>query len=306
MRVERSPPGVRHDPPRLAGKAAGEQPPELRRRYGASADDVDRAGVERDELLAAERDAQRLRRRRQVPLDEHVVVADRRMPGRVEPRRHERPLCSGEDAGTARRIDVGPVVERVGVARALDALVGARAAAGVDAAAVQHGDRCLQLVHLRVVDEVAGDDDGLRRERVQRPHGRQQHVRRERLLRPERGRERGPEPVEELHARRRLLVDDVGIGDLREDGELVADLRRRRELGPVEQRLAGPRSRKPSPSRSTNVASSVDDERGEGPEPKQPISRKASNGRAAARRIRNARARARSRRRREAVSRCGG
>ena len=141
----------------------------------------------------------------------------------------------------ARRVEVGPVEERVRPLRRLDAGVSGAAGVRVDAAAVEDRQRLVELDRLRRVDQVAGHEHRVGREAVDGAHGGGEHLRAERLLRPERGRERAAEAVEERDARRRLLVAHVGVGDLGERGEDGAGPRGRREVGAVGERLAGAR-----------------------------------------------------------------
>ena len=166
------------------------------------------------------------------------MVADNRVPRRLQADGVEGTLGLRQQPGVPRRVDVGPVVVRIRVRRRLDSLVAGRAAVRVDAAAAQDRQRLVKLVQLVVVDQVAGLDHGLRMKRVQRAHHRVEHVPAQRLLRPEGRRERSAAPVEQLEPGRRLLVDDVRVGQLREQGEPLDRLRRRRELGAVDERLA--------------------------------------------------------------------
>ncbi len=102
----------------------------------------------------------------------------------------------------ARRVHVRAVVEGIGIVRRLDALIAARAAHRVNDAAVQNRRRFGELVRLRVVDEVARDNDRARMERVQRTDGGGEHLSGQRFLRPERRCERQAEPVEQLEPSR--------------------------------------------------------------------------------------------------------
>ena len=96
----------------------------------------------------------------------------------------------GEQPRMARRVEVGAVEERVGVAGLLHALVAGRARVGVDRRR-RRARRAPGRARLRVgVEQVAGDDGRVGREPVRRPHGRGEHLRAERLLRPERRAER--------------------------------------------------------------------------------------------------------------------
>ena len=108
--------------------------------------------------------------------DEQVVVAGRRVPRRAQAGRAERPLGRGEQPGVARRVDVGAVDRRVGVRRP-PARPGSRGApeSGSHAPAVEHRARQRQLVGLRVVDEVAGDEHGVGARRV-RPRARRRRA----------------------------------------------------------------------------------------------------------------------------------
>ena len=95
----------------------------------------------------------------------------------------------------------------------------------------------VELVALRVVGDVAGDEDGLRLLPVERADGGVERLCGERLLRAEGRRERGADAVQERHPRGRLLVADVGVGQLPERRERPAELGL---LAAVGQRLAGP------------------------------------------------------------------
>ena len=83
----------------------------------------------------------------------------------------------------ARGIDVRAVVVRIRIRPRLHALVARPPASGRDAPASEHRDRFVELVLLRVIDEVARDDDGLRRELVDRLDRRGEDLAGQRLLR---------------------------------------------------------------------------------------------------------------------------
>ena len=223
----------------LAGQAAAEQV-------------VDRAGVQGALRRPTRSDGSGLTSTRspvatassgragQLAGDEQVVVAGDGVPGGAQPRRAERALGAGEEAGMAGRVDVGAVVRRVRVARALDAVVAGRAAVGVHETAVERALRPGHLVRLGVVDEVAVDDDRVGPGGVERADGGRQDLEGERLLGAEDGGERRPEAVEEHRPRRGLLVAHVDVGEDPERAEHAARGRGGREVGPVAQRLAGP------------------------------------------------------------------
>jgi hypothetical protein len=137
-----------------------------------------------------------------------------------------------------RRVDVGAVVVRIRVRGGLHALVAGGAAVRVDAAVAQDRQRLVQLVALRVVDQVARDDDRLGLQRVQGLHRSRQHLPAQRLLRAEGGGEGRTAAVEQLQPRRRLLVHHVRVGQLGEERDPSHHAGARRELRPVDQRLA--------------------------------------------------------------------
>jgi hypothetical protein len=134
-----------------------------------------------------------------------------------------------------------PVVERVRVRSRLYALVAGAAAVGIDPTSAQDRERLVELVSLVVVDQVPGLHDRVRPQLVDRHDRRIQDLGRQCLLRPEGRCERRAEPVEPLHACRRLLVSDVRVGELCEDGKRPGRLRARREVGPFDRPFAGPR-----------------------------------------------------------------
>jgi hypothetical protein len=158
----------------------------------------------------------------------------------------------------ARRVDVRPVDEPVGVARLLHALVPASARVGIDAPAVQHRAPLGELVRLRRVDDVAGHEHGLRADAVDRPHRGGEGLRRERLLRPEGRVDRVAQAVEERDPGGRLLVAHVRVGELGERGEHAPrGAEAPAEVAPVVQRLAGAGLEEP-------VAVAVDERRAQG------------------------------------------
>ncbi len=128
----------------------------------------------------------------------------------------------GERPGMRGRVEVGAVVEGIGGVRRLHAGVALGARVRRDRAALERLDRPLELVALRVVDDVAGDEHRLRVLRVQRPDRGVERLRGERLLRPERRVQRRPDPIQERHPRRRLLVSDVRVRELPERDERLA------------------------------------------------------------------------------------
>jgi hypothetical protein len=139
----------------------------------------------------------------------------------------------------SRRVDARPVDQRIRVAGRLHAVVAGGAAVGVDPPAAQHRERHVQLVLLRVVDHITGLEHGGGMQPVDgRDHAREDE-RRQGLLRAERRRERRAQPVEHLDPRRGLLVRDVRVGQLCEDGEPLDRSRGVGELGAVGHRLGG-------------------------------------------------------------------
>ena len=84
----------------------------------------------------------------------------------------------------ARRVEVGAVEERVGVVGGLHAVVAGRAGVGVDRRrrrAPRAPGRARPARSESI--EVAGDDDGVGRQPVDRAHGGGEHLGAERLLR---------------------------------------------------------------------------------------------------------------------------
>ncbi len=241
---------ARQQPPRAVpgdGDAGPRQP--------ARDDAVDRGGVRRvgpdlaQRLLgvdvaqreAAGRGVVQRRGRGRDARDEPVVVAEHRQPRDAGARRGERPLGGGEQPRMQWRVDVGPVVERVRVVRLLHARVAGRAGVRIHAPAPHHGERLVELVGLRVVDEVTGLDDLSRALGPQAAQRAGEDLRRERLLGAERGRVGAAEAVEERRAGRGLLVADVRVGhdpEARELGPAVT-ARGRVEVPAVHERLAG-------------------------------------------------------------------
>ena len=280
-RGQEAPRGIGGHRARASGQAAVEQRGDRRLRVGPGVEPE--ARVERLDQAVAGRDRLDRRRRRRLALGEQVVVAEHRIPRRVEARRVEGPLRRGEQPGVARRVVVGAVVERVGVARLLHAVVARGAGVRAHAAAGEHGAGGVELIALRVVDEVARDHHGLGAQAVERADGGGEELGGERLLGPEGRSEGAPEPVEEGHARGRLLVAHVGVGDLREGGERGFRPAAAAELTRSRRGSGGPpRSSAPSPSRSTSVVTSV--EPGGGPagrSPPQPAARAAAARQAA-------------------------
>jgi hypothetical protein len=161
----------------------------------------DQGGVEADDHARTRRERVHARGRRRLALGEQVVVAERRIPRRAQAGCRERPRRRGQQTGVARRVEVRAVEERVGSVGRLDAVVSGTARVGIDPAAVEHGQRLVELGPLRGVEDVAGHDDGVGREPVDRAHGRGQHLRAERLVRAERGGERAAQAIEERDPR---------------------------------------------------------------------------------------------------------
>jgi len=180
--------------------------------------------------------------RRDDALDEQVVVAEHRVAARSQAAGAERGGGRREHPWVARRVDVRAVVERVWVTRPLHAEVSRRAAVRIDRAAVQRGEGARQLVRLGVVDHVAALHDRVGGERVDRAERAVEHLRAQRLLRPERRGERRAEASEERDARRRLRVEHVRVGDVRERRQHAAEARAGRELRTLDERRARPRT----------------------------------------------------------------
>ena len=193
--------------------------------------------------------------RNELARDERVVVAEHRHPrDPPEPARTERRHRVAQQPDVARGVDVGAVVERVGIPLELDPVVAVGPAPGRHDAAAENRKRVGELVVLDVVDQVAALDDEIRR---QRPNGRQgagEHLRRQRLLRAEGRLERGPEPVQKRDARRRGRVQHVGIGDMgeRSRGPRSPGRRDRARHG----RPAAPRARRRAARRRSDRSTS--------------------------------------------------
>lgn len=128
------------------------------------------------------------------------MVAEDRVDRGGDAARGERAHGRAQQTGMERGIDVRAVVEGIGVAGQLHAEVAVTAAAGCDAATVQHGERVRELVDLVVVDQIAALDDELRPQRTDRVDGARQHLDGQRLMGTERRLKRRPEAVEERHA----------------------------------------------------------------------------------------------------------
>ena len=195
--------GRAHEVPRGIGghraRAPGEAAVEQRgdRRLGVGPGGRPQARVERLDHAVAGRDRLDRGGRRRLALGEQVVVAEHRIPRRVEPGRVERALRGGEQPGVARGVVVGAVVEGVGVVGLLHAVVARGAGVGMDTAAGEDGAGGVELVGLRVVDEVARDRHRLRVQAVERADGGGEDLGGQRLLGPEDGAEDAAEPVEE-------------------------------------------------------------------------------------------------------------
>jgi len=100
----------------------------------------------------------------------------------------------------------------------------------------EHAERLRQLVGLGVVDQVTALDDGIGGERVDRRHRAAQHLRGKCLLGAERRGERRAEAIEERNPRRRLRVEHVRVGDVRQARELGTLRRTWREIGAIDER----------------------------------------------------------------------
>jgi len=170
------------------------------------------------------------------------VVAQYRIHRRAEPAGAKRTHGAREQTGVRRGVEVGAVVERIGVARQLNAVVAVPPAAGTHHAAAQHRQRGRQLVALVVVDQVSALDHGVGCERSDRAGGAGQDARGQRLLGAEGRRERIAQPVQERDPRRRGGIEDMRIGDVGEGGDDALERPGRAELGACQQALAGPRT----------------------------------------------------------------
>src|SRR5262249_40979414 len=162
---------------------------------------VERARAEAHELSVSRRDSVRLSARWDVSLHEHVVVAEDGIPATVEAGGTKRPLRLTQQSRVLRRIDGRAVVEGIGVRGFLHSFVPGATAVGMGAPAVEDGERVVELVLLRVVDQVTGLDDCLRPKLVERRDCGAQHLSRECFLWTKRGREGCAEAVEPLDAR---------------------------------------------------------------------------------------------------------
>ncbi len=76
------------------------------------------------------------------------------MPCAADTRARERARRGLEQTGVAGRVEIGAVVERIGVERRLHAEVAAAATSGADRSAVERGERVRELVCLVIVDQV--------------------------------------------------------------------------------------------------------------------------------------------------------
>ena len=148
--------------------------------------------------------------------------------------------AAGQQPRISRSVHRRPVDQRVGVARRLHPGISRRTAVRVDPPAAEDRGRRVELVGLGVVDQITGLDDCHRVQPVDRRHHPGEHERGQRFLGPERRGERRAQPIEHLHACRRLLVRDVGVGQLCERHQSARRPRPRCELGAVAQRLARP------------------------------------------------------------------
>jgi hypothetical protein len=119
------------------------------------------------------------------------VVAQHRIHRRAHAYAHERASGAGQQPRILWSVEVGSVVERIRIARQLDAVI----AVGADEPASERGQRPRELVALIVVDQIAALDDGIRADRSDRAGRARQHLRRERLLGAEGRLERRAEPV---------------------------------------------------------------------------------------------------------------
>ena len=161
--------------------------------------------------------------------------------GALRPGGLERLLRGGERAGVGGRVVVGAVVEGVGGVGRLHAVVALGAAVGIDRLAVERRRapcvsslRCALSVMSPVTKTACGCS------RLSARTAASSICVENASCGPERRRERRARAIEERHARGRLLVADVRVGELREGGERAAELR---GLAAVAQRLARARPR---------------------------------------------------------------
>ena len=114
--------------------------------------------------LAPQGQRPRLRGRGDLPGDEDVVIAEDGIRRRPEPRTQKGTRRALEQAGMPGSVEVGAVVERIGVERRLDPEVARTAAARPGPSAVQDRQGERELVGLIVVDQIATLDDRVRGE----------------------------------------------------------------------------------------------------------------------------------------------
>ena len=179
--------------------------------------------------------------------DQDVVIPEHRMDRRAHARTHEGAARLPQEAWIPGGVEIRAVVERVGIARQLDAVVAVRAAAGADRATAQDAQRPGQLVSLVVVDEVPALNDRVGLQVADGTGGGGQHLNGERLLRSEGRLERITQAVEERNARRRGGVQDVGVGDVGQCRDHPGDRPRAAEFGAGDQPLAGTGPERPRP-----------------------------------------------------------
>ena len=164
--------------------------------------------------MVAEREAPRQRSGGDLAGDEHVVIAEHRIPGRLDAGTVKATRRRLEQSRMTRGVEVGTVVEGIGVERGLDTEVAALPASRAGAPSAQHLKRELEFVGLIIVDQVAALDHGVGRKRPDRVQSSGQHLRGERFLRAKGRLKRRPEPIQEGDPRRGLRVENVGIGDV--------------------------------------------------------------------------------------------
>ena len=104
------------------------------------------------------------------------MVAEHRQGARGETGAAERLDGRAQEPGVARRVDIGPVVERIWVELRLHAVVTVGSAPRLHRAARESRKRLCQLVVLGVVDQIAALDHELRTQPADRRHRTGEHL----------------------------------------------------------------------------------------------------------------------------------